>query len=50
MWQDMNIGVRAYHGDESNLGNSLPNDVEVAVCTIEKANMFYKISKGRKNR
>jgi replicative superfamily II helicase len=40
MWQDMNIGVRAYHGDENNLGNTLPNDVEVAVCTIEKANIL----------
>eukprot|EP00606_Chrysophyceae_sp_TOSAG23-5_P000769 GSChrysophyteH2.ASY1.ANO1.1345.1 assembled CDS len=38
-WQDLNIGVRCYHGDSE--GNSdLTGDVSLAVCTIEKANIL----------
>lgn len=41
MWQDMNIGVKAFHGDGGDLtGNVLSEDVEVAVCTIERANIL----------
>eukprot|EP00597_Dinobryon_sp_UTEXLB2267_P007382 CAMPEP_0170093870 /NCGR_PEP_ID=MMETSP0019_2-20121128/26816_1 /TAXON_ID=98059 /ORGANISM="Dinobryon sp., Strain UTEXLB2267" /LENGTH=373 /DNA_ID=CAMNT_0010314889 /DNA_START=90 /DNA_END=1208 /DNA_ORIENTATION=- len=37
MWQDMTIGVRAFHGEE---GHALTGDVDVAVCTIERANIL----------
>lgn len=41
MWQDMNISVKAFHGDGGDLaGNVLGEDVEVAVCTIERANIL----------
>jgi superfamily II RNA helicase len=41
MWQDMNIGVKAFHGDGGDItGNTLSEDIEVAVCTIERANIL----------
>jgi DNA polymerase theta len=41
IWQDMNIGVKAFHGDGGDgTGNVLSEDVEVAVCTIERANIL----------
>jgi len=41
VWQDMNIGVKAFHGDGGDsTGNILSEDVEVAVCTIERANIL----------
>jgi len=38
IWQDMNIGVKAFHGEETT--HTLTDDVDVAVCTIEKANIL----------
>ena len=41
IWQEMNIGVKAFHGDGGDVsGNVLTEDVEVAVCTIERANIL----------
>lgn len=41
IWQDLNIGVKSFHGGGSDLtGNMLGEDVEVAVCTIERANIL----------
>lgn len=41
MWQDMNISVKAFHGDGGDIaGSVLGEDVEVAVCTIERANIL----------
>jgi hypothetical protein len=41
MWQDINVGVKAFHGDGgSTHGNVLSEDVELAVCTIERANIL----------
>lgn len=39
MFADMHIGVRAFHGDDS--GITLTHDVDIAVCTIEKANILF---------
>eukprot|EP01034_Spumella_vulgaris_P021378 gene21378-27408_t len=39
VWQDMNIGVKSFHSDDGT-GTALPCDVEVAVCTIERANIL----------
>ncbi len=38
MWQDMNIGVKGFHTDESN--TELGEDVELVICTIERANIL----------
>lgn len=34
VWGDMFIGVRAFHGDDG--GQTLTEDVDVVVCTIER--------------
>ena len=34
IWSDLRVGVKLFHGDDS----CLTDDVDVAVCTIEKAN------------
>lgn len=36
MWGDMHIGIRPFHGEQTM--SVLTSDVDVAVCTIEKAN------------
>lgn len=38
VWADMHIGVRSFHGDDG--GNELSSDIDVAVCTIERANIL----------
>lgn len=41
IWADMNIGVKAFHGDGGDItGNQLAEDVQIAVCTIERANIL----------
>jgi len=41
IWQEMNIGVKAFHGDGGDVsGNVLTEDVQIAVCTIERANIL----------
>jgi DNA polymerase theta len=39
IWSDMNIGIKIFHGGEDG-GNKLTSDIDVAVCTIEKANII----------
>ena len=34
VWGDMFIGVKSFHGDDG--GQSLTEDVDIAVCTIER--------------
>jgi DNA polymerase theta len=34
VWSEMFIGVRAFHGDDG--GQVLTEDIDVAVCTIER--------------
>ena len=54
MWQDMRIGVKAFHGDggADGSGTELTPDVEVAVCTIERANILLTqlLDEGTENR
>lgn len=38
MWKDMNVGVRPFHAEQALTG--LTSDIDVAVCTIEKANVL----------
>lgn len=38
MWADMFIGVRVFHGEDG--GGELTPDVDIAVCTIERANIL----------
>lgn len=42
IWQDMNIGIKAFHGEDGGglANNALTADVDVAVCTIERANIL----------
>eukprot|EP01038_Epipyxis_sp_PR26KG_P006253 gene6253-8612_t len=42
IWKDLRIGVKSFHNsdDSGGNGNHLPDDVEVAVCTIERANIL----------
>ena len=39
----MNIGIKCFHGDNNDIssGNKLTSDINVAVCTIEKANSIF---------
>ena len=39
IWADMNVGIRAYHQDNG-LDNTLGKEVEVVICTIERANIL----------
>eukprot|EP01033_Poteriospumella_lacustris_P006494 gene6494-4673_t len=41
MWQDMNIGVKGYHQDDGTATNEVGEDVEIVVCTIERANILF---------
>jgi len=38
MWSSMHIGVRPFHGDDG--GSTLTSDIDVVVCTIERANIL----------
>ena len=42
LWSDMHIGLRIYHGEEDKGVNAkcLTPDIDVAVCTIERANII----------
>lgn len=40
MWQDLNIGVKGFHGEDGS-SSVLGEDVEVVVCTIERANILF---------
>ena len=40
VWRDMFIGVRAFHGDDG--GQSLTEDIDLAVCTIERCYCIHK--------
>lgn len=39
MWSDLFIGIRTYHGEDD--GAVLTDDVDIAICTIEKANSIF---------
>lgn len=39
VWKDMYIGVRSFHGDDM-VRVGLTDDIDVAVCTIERANIL----------
>lgn len=39
MWGDLFIGIRTYHGEDD--GATLTDDVDLAICTIEKANSIF---------
>jgi DNA polymerase theta len=39
MWSDLFIGIRTYHGEDD--GTTLTDDVDIAICTIEKANSLF---------
>ena len=41
MWGDMHIGIRPFHGEQTM--SVLTSDVDVAVCTIEKANSLLNL-------
>eukprot|EP01039_Chlorochromonas_danica_P010932 gene10932-12154_t len=52
VWKSMNIRVKTFHGPETSLiagGSELTEDVEVAICTIERANILFNqlLSEGR---
>jgi replicative superfamily II helicase len=38
VWRDLELSVCAFHGEDG--GNELTDDIDVAVCTIEKANVL----------
>lgn len=38
VWKDLDLSVCAFHGDDG--GNELTDDVDIAVCTIERANVM----------
>lgn len=40
IWQDLQISVRVFHGEDSSTSVRLSDDTDVAVCTIERANMI----------
>ena len=45
MWEDMNISVKAFHGDEGASSYAagvcdITADIDIAVCTIERANIL----------
>lgn len=42
IWQDMNIGIKAFHGEDGSAAG-LTDDVDVAVCTIERANILLTL-------
>lgn len=39
IWKDLSIGMRAYHREDG-LDNNLGEDVELVICTIERANIL----------
>jgi DNA polymerase theta len=39
MWSDLFIGIQTYHGEDD--GATLTDDVDIAICTIEKANSLF---------
>jgi DNA polymerase theta len=39
MWSDLFIGIRTYHGEDD--GAILTDDIDIAICTIEKANSLF---------
>ena len=39
VWQDMFVSVKVFHSEDG--GDELPEDTDVCVCTIEKANMLF---------
>ena len=40
IWQDLQISVRVFHGEDSSGAIRLSEDTDVAVCTIERANII----------
>ena len=38
MWSGINIGVKTFHGSDAS--KDITNDVDIAVCTIERANVL----------
>ena len=38
MWSDINIGVKTFHGSDAS--KEITTDVDIAVCTIERANVL----------
>jgi superfamily II DNA/RNA helicase len=42
IWQDMNIGIKTYHNNDDLLagGSTIGEDVELVICTIERANIL----------
>jgi superfamily II DNA/RNA helicase len=42
IWQDMNIGIKTYHNNDDLLagGSNIGEDVELVICTIERANIL----------
>jgi DNA polymerase theta len=39
MWSDLFVGIRTYHGEDD--GATLTDDIDIAICTIEKANSLF---------
>ena len=39
VWQDLCVSVKVFHSEDG--GDELPEDTDVCVCTIEKANMLF---------
>lgn len=39
IWSELNLGIKAYHKDDGT-DNSLGEDVELVICTIERANIL----------
>lgn len=50
VWADLQVGVRAMHGEDG--GTELTDDMEVVVCTIERANIIATqlLEDGQENR
>jgi replicative superfamily II helicase len=38
VWRDLQLSVCSFHGEDG--GSELTDDVDIAVCTIEKANIL----------
>ena len=50
IWSDLRIGIKTFHGD--NVGGELTDDVDIAICTIEKANSLlnFLLDTGKEKR
>ena len=40
LWCDLGISVKAFHGEDDGNSTTLSSDIDVAVCTIERANIL----------